>query len=103
LEQWAQERGLAFDSLRSMVRDARIVAFIGERIEQRQAVLAQHERVRKFTLLAERFSQMSGELTPTLKNIRAAIAAKYAHAIEAMYAGDYGPSRSEQSRRRVDS
>jgi long-subunit acyl-CoA synthetase (AMP-forming) len=48
-------------------------------------VLPQHERVKKFTLLTERFSQMGGELTPTLKNIRAAIAAKYAQAIESMY------------------
>ena len=44
--------------------------------------------MKKFTLLSERFSQMGGEITPTLKNIRAAIAAKYAHVIESMYAAD---------------
>jgi long-chain acyl-CoA synthetase len=86
LEQWARERGLTFDSLRAMVKDRRIVDFIGQRIDERQAVLPQHERVKKFTLLSERFSQGGGELTPTLKNIRAAIARKYAHVIEAMYA-----------------
>ena len=85
LEQWAKERGIAYDSFMAMVKDHRIVDFIGQRIEQRQAVLPQHERVKKFTLLTERFSQMGGELTPTLKNIRAAIAAKYAQAIESMY------------------
>ena len=42
--------------------------------------------MKKFTLLSERFSQATGELTPTLKNIRAAIAKKYAEVIEAMYA-----------------
>lgn len=88
LELWAHERGITYDSLVAMVKDARIVAFIAERIEQRQSVLAQHERVKKFTLLHERFSQMGGELTPTFKNIRAAIAEKYAHAIDAMYASD---------------
>lgn len=103
LELWAKERGMTFDSLRSLVKDARIVAFIGERIEQRQAVLAQHERIKKFTLLTEGFSQMSGELTPTLKNIRAAIAAKDAQAIEAMYAADYRPGSSKRSQRPVDS
>jgi len=86
LEQWAKERGITYDSMVAMVKDHRIVAFIAERIEARQAELAQHERVKKFTLLHERFSQMGGELTPTLKNIRSAIAEKYAHAIEAMYA-----------------
>jgi long-chain acyl-CoA synthetase len=93
LEAWARERGITYDSLVHMVKDARIVAFIGERIEQRQSVLAQHERVKKFTLLSERFSQMGGELTPTLKNIRAAIAKKYAHAIEAMYSSEQKPGQ----------
>jgi long-chain acyl-CoA synthetase len=88
LELWAKERGLTYDSFMAMVKDRRIVDFIAQRIEQRQQVLPHHERVRKFTLLTERFSQMGGELTPTLKNIRAAIAAKYAQAIESMYAGD---------------
>jgi long-chain acyl-CoA synthetase len=88
LELWAKERGITFDSFMAMVKDHRIVDFIGQRIEQRQQVLPHHERVKKFTLLTERFSQMGGELTPTLKNIRSAIAAKYAHAIESMYAGD---------------
>ncbi len=89
LEQWARERGLTFDSLRAMVKDHRIVDFIGQRIDERQKDLPRHERVKKFTLLPERFSQAGGELTPTLKNIRAAIAQKYAHLIEAMYASSH--------------
>jgi long-chain acyl-CoA synthetase len=88
LELWAKERGITFDSFMAMVKDHRIVDFIGQRIDERQRVLPHHERVKKFTLLTERFSQMGGELTPTLKNIRAAIAEKYAHAIESMYAAD---------------
>jgi long-chain acyl-CoA synthetase len=89
LEQWAKERGITYDSLVQMVKDHRIKDFMAERIEERQKVLAQHERVKKFTLLHERFSQMGGELTPTLKNIRAAIAEKYAQAIDAMYSGEH--------------
>jgi long-chain acyl-CoA synthetase len=88
LEEWARERGYSFDSVRTMVKDARIVQFISERIEQQQSVLAHHERVKRFTLLNERFSQGGGEITPTLKNIRAAISAKYAHAIKEMYASE---------------
>ena len=86
LEEWARERGLTYDSLRTLVRDARVVAFIAERIERQQAVLAHHERIKRFALLSERFSQMGGEITPTLKNIRAAIAEKYEHVIDGMYA-----------------
>lgn len=86
LEQWAKERGIKFDSFMAMVKDHRVVDFIGQRIDERQAELPRHERVKKFTLLHERFSQASGELTPTLKNIRAAIVKNYANVIEAMYA-----------------
>ncbi len=93
LEEWARERGYTFDSARSMVKDARIVQFIEERIEQQQSVLANHERVKRFTILNERFSQVGGEITPTLKNIRAAIAAKYEQAINAMYASEQDQAR----------
>ena len=88
LELWAKQRGLTYDSFMAMVKDHRIVDFIGQRIDERQQALPHHERVKKFTLLTERFSQLGGELTPTLKNIRAAIVAKYAHAIESMYSGE---------------
>lgn len=98
LEQWAKERGITYDSFVAMVKDHRIVDFIGQRIEQRQAALPQHERVKKFTLLHERFSQMGGELTPTLKNIRAAIAEKYAHLIDAMYSPAHHADGSKKPR-----
>lgn len=90
LEAWARERGLTYESLKALVRDARVVAFIAERIEQQQAVLARHEQVKRFALLSERFTQGGGEITPTLKNVRAAIAAKYAALINAMYSAEWG-------------
>ncbi|HOC19132.1 MAG TPA: AMP-binding protein, partial [Vicinamibacterales bacterium] len=90
LEAWARERGLTYESLRALVLDARVVAFIAERIEQQQAVLARHEQVKRFALLSERFTQGGGEITPTLKNVRAAIAAKYAAVINAMYSAEWG-------------
>ncbi len=95
LEAWARERGLTYESLRALVRDARVVAFIAERIEQQQAVLARHERVKRFALLSERFTQGGGEITPTLKNVRAAIAAKYDAVINAMYSADWGGGGTE--------
>jgi long-chain acyl-CoA synthetase len=88
LDEWAKEKGMTFDSMKSMVRDARVIAFIAERIEQRQKELAQYEKIKKFTLLSDRFSQMGGEITPTLKNIRKTIAQKYNDVIESMYSDD---------------
>jgi long-chain acyl-CoA synthetase len=95
LEQWAREHGITYDSVRAMVKDHRVIKFMAQRIEQRQAELAHHERVKKFTLLGERFSQMGGELTPTLKNIRAAIHEKYEHLIQAMYEDHHKDSRKD--------
>lgn len=88
LEQWAKEHGVSSDSVKSMVKDARVIAFFAERIEQQQKELAQYEKVKKFTLLSDRFSQLGGEITPTLKNIRKTIAQKYHDIIDAMYADD---------------
>ena len=88
LQEWARAQGIASDSLRALANDARVRAFMAARIEAQQAVLAAHERVKRFTLLPERFSQAGGEITPTLKNIRSTIVSKYADAIDAMYRGD---------------
>ena len=85
LEEWAREHGVSTDSLQSMVKDPRVIAFFAERIEQQQKELAQYEKVKKFTLLSDRFSQIGGEITPTLKNVRKVIASKYQSLIESMY------------------
>jgi long-chain acyl-CoA synthetase len=88
LEEWAKEHGVSSDSLKSMVKDPRVIAFFAERIEEQQKELAQYEKIKKFTLLSDRFSQIGGEITPTLKNIRKTIAQKYQSIIDAMYADD---------------
>ena len=90
LEAWARERGLTYDSLKTLVRDSRVHALFAERIALQQAVLAKHEQVKRFALLSERFSQNGGEITPTLKNIRRAIAHKYQHVINSIYSGHSG-------------
>jgi long-chain acyl-CoA synthetase len=61
------------------------VAFFEERLLQLQKELAQYEQVKKFTLLTRPFSMELGELTPTLKLRRKAIAAAFKAEIEAMY------------------
>jgi long-subunit acyl-CoA synthetase (AMP-forming) len=56
------------------------------------ADLAGYERIRRFSLLAEEFSQDGGELTPTQKIRRRAVEQKYRAVIEAMYAGTAQPA-----------
>lgn len=54
-------------------------------IETLTKTFARVEQIKGFTLVADQWSQASGELTPTLKIKRAAILEKYAEQIEAMY------------------
>jgi long-chain acyl-CoA synthetase len=49
--------------------------------------LAAFEQVKRFALLAEPFVVEAGELTPTLKVRRAAVAARYADVINSLYEG----------------
>jgi long-chain acyl-CoA synthetase len=92
LEEWAREHGLTYDSIKALVRDSRVHALFAERIALQQAVLAKHEQVKRFAVLSEHFSQGGGEITPTLKNIRRAIAKKYEQVINSIYSGHSGGS-----------
>ncbi|MBI3322609.1 MAG: long-chain fatty acid--CoA ligase [Candidatus Omnitrophica bacterium] len=68
-----------------LVRRPDIHRFFWERVEQLNRELATFEQIKKITLLAEPFSQAAGQLTPTLKVKRRAVAERYAEQIEAMY------------------
>ena len=55
------------------------------RVDELSQELAPYEQVKAFTLLPAPFAQETGELTPSLKVRRRAVAEKYAAEIEAMY------------------
>ncbi|HPS78808.1 MAG TPA: AMP-binding protein, partial [Thermoanaerobaculaceae bacterium] len=60
-------------------------AAIGAVLKGLNGELPMHERIRRFTVLAREFSIEEGELTPTMKVRRRAIAELYHDQIEAMY------------------
>jgi long-chain acyl-CoA synthetase len=59
---------------------------VEEHIVAVNARLAPYERIQRFTILTEDFTEEGGEITPTLKIRRREIAKKYRSLIEAMYA-----------------
>jgi long-chain acyl-CoA synthetase len=81
--------GIDRTSARARVTDEAVCALFQKAIDSLNAPLAQFERVKKFTLLADDFSIDSGELTPTLKVKRRVIEQKYRDAIDGLYAGPY--------------
>ncbi|MCX6546980.1 MAG: long-chain fatty acid--CoA ligase, partial [Acidobacteria bacterium] len=87
LEAFARSLDLKYRDLSELVQHSKVVAFFEERIQHLQKELAHYEQVKKFTLLSRPFSIDMGELTPTLKLRRKAIAAAFQAEIEAMYRG----------------
>ena len=84
LRKLAEREGLsgrAAELVRHEVVRARVRAIIDER----SAGLARFEQVKAFAILAEDFTQATGELTPTMKIRRKAIADRYQRVIEEMY------------------
>ena len=68
-----------------MVKTPAAHALYQARVDELSQELAPYEQVKAFTLLPAPFAQETGELTPSLKIKRRAVAEKYAAEIEAMY------------------
>jgi long-chain acyl-CoA synthetase len=83
LELLAAELGIADPA--SLTGDPRVEARLESAVEQVNRRLAEHERIRRFRVLPRELTIASGELTPTLKLRRRAIAERYAETIASMY------------------
>jgi len=94
LEAWATHAGLETADRQALVSDSRVVALFGEVVREANAGLANFETIKRFRLVADEWSQDSGELTPSMKLKRRVISAKYGSVIDELYA-DEATSRAE--------
>jgi long-chain acyl-CoA synthetase len=62
-----------------------VVERVSRTIEEKNTQLQSYAKIKKFTVLAQDFSQDGGELTPTLKVKRKVVSEKYRNAIEELY------------------
>jgi long-chain acyl-CoA synthetase len=81
---WAEEQGFEGD-LGELCANPAVYSHFEAIIDSKMASFSRYERVRKFTLVADEFSQEADELTPTLKLKRRVLLAKYAVIIDRMY------------------
>lgn len=81
----ARKQRIPVGSPEELVKQPDIVRLFNGKVEQVNAHLAPFEQIKKITLLPEPFSQVGGQLTPTLKVKRRVVAERYAEQIEAMY------------------
>jgi long-chain acyl-CoA synthetase len=94
LEDWARHHGIETKSRAELVADSRVVALYGEIVREVNGSLANYETLKRFRVVAEEWTQESGELTPSMKLKRRVITERYGEVIEAIYA-DESTSRSE--------
>ncbi len=85
LEDWAKHHGIHAQSREELVADSRVVALYGEIVREVNSGLANFETIKRFRVVAEEWTQESGELTPSMKLKRRAITARYAAVIDALY------------------
>jgi long-chain acyl-CoA synthetase len=83
---WAAQQGVAETDLAALAHDERMRAAVQAGVDAANEKLARVEGIKKFTIVEGDWAPGGDEITPTMKLKRKPIAAKYAEAIDAMYA-----------------
>ena len=85
LLQYAQENKISYTNYETLLKDKKIYDFLDQKIQEQTQDLASYEKIKYFALLSQDFSQMAGELTPTLKVKREMVLQKYQHPLLPFY------------------
>lgn len=85
LAEWCAENQIHWTAPQYMVLNPKVEQFFGRLVEETNAALAPYQQVKQFALLHEPWLAQTGELTPTLKLRRKAIAQKFAQHIQNLY------------------
>ena len=88
IKEFAAEQQLEAEDIPALLQTQEVQRLIRGEINQYSSDFADFERVRMFTLMAEEFSEESGEMTPTLKLKRPVIMENHKAAIDQMYGDD---------------
>ncbi|WP_336363605.1 AMP-dependent synthetase/ligase [Halalkalicoccus salilacus] len=87
IREWAESEGIDLpDSAVELCRDDRVRARIGEEVDRANETLESYERIKRFRLVPEEFTEENDMLTPTMKKKRRNILARFADEIESIYA-----------------
>lgn len=85
LEGWCGAKGIPYVSKEEAVNNEKIRERIEKEVSELNASIDKIEQVKKFELLADEWSVENGDLSPTLKLKRKALAERYSGLIDAMY------------------
>jgi long-chain acyl-CoA synthetase len=88
LDEWARQRGVDTTDRAKLVADSRVVALYAGIVREVNGSLANFESLKRFRVVADEWSQETGELTPSMKLKRRVITEQYAALIDALYADE---------------
>jgi long-chain acyl-CoA synthetase len=94
LEEWARQQGIESKSRAELVADSRVIALYGQIVREVNGTLANFETLKRFRVVAEEWTQETGELTPSMKLKRRVLTSRYATEIAKLYE-DEATSRGE--------
>ena len=84
---YAQDHKVQYTTFASLTRTEDVIKLIAEEVNKVNKQVARVENIRKFRLLDKKLYTEDGEVTPTMKVKRKAIAEQYKDLIEEMYKG----------------
>ena len=85
LQAWCEAHNVHWTAPQFMVINPKVIRFMNSLLDELNAELSNHERVKKIHLLYEEWTVENGDLTPTLKPRRSVITKKYENEINEMY------------------
>ncbi len=85
LEEWAAAHGIIAKDRWALVADSRVIALYGEVVREANSTLASFESIKRFRVVAEEWTQETGELTPSMKLKRRVLSDRYAAVIAELY------------------
>lgn len=83
---WAEAHGIGAAPLAELATNPALLAAVGEAVTAANARLARVQQVKRWRLLPQEWTSVTGEVTPTLKLRRRVIHASYANVIDELYA-----------------
>ncbi|MCP4678595.1 MAG: long-chain fatty acid--CoA ligase [Deltaproteobacteria bacterium] len=81
----AKKRGIPYTAPEQLLENSAFLAFIDERVQERNKHLARFETIKKYRVLKQEFTPETGELTSSLKVKRRVVQEKHKELIDTMY------------------
>ena len=88
LKDYCVHKGLTVSTNKEMIERIEVFKLYAHEIDKKNKQLGKTEQIRKFTLLSDEWTVMSGELTPTLKLKRSYVTQKYKAEIDQIFNGN---------------